>query len=113
MEVLRHQLAFELALVNGALHRIREVMRHVRSLGTIDDQRQSTGTAIDADDPDVLSSATEEPRRFDETKSRCHAALIGICDTVFSRRTVSRPDPFRRRAAVPADDVNRKALPAS
>jgi hypothetical protein len=56
--------------------------------------------AIDADDPDVLSSAAEEPRRFHETKTRRHADLIGICDTPLSPISISRPDAVRHEAGV-------------
>ena len=55
MELPRHQLAFQLALVDRAGHRIIEVILDVRAVRAIDDQREPGTPAIDADDADITA----------------------------------------------------------
>lgn len=77
MEVAYHQLALELALMNGARHRVTKVMRGVCGTRPVNHQRQPGVLPVHANDANVLPTATEKPRRFHEPKRTTHAALIG------------------------------------
>ena len=87
MKVPRHQLALDLALMDGARHGIAKVMRDVRGAWAVDHQRQAVFAPVDANDPDELPSTTEEPYRLHQSERTTHAGSIGTLGTWLSLGT--------------------------
>jgi len=98
MKVARHQLALDLALMDGARHGIVEMMRDVRTSGSIDDQGQAGFAPVYAHNPNVLPSATEEPHRLHQPERTTHGALIDSLQRWLSREhEPARGDSVRQK----------------